>query len=323
MKSQYQLPVPSITDGLPRPMWSVLIPTHNCATYLQRTLVSVLQQDPGSDHMQIIVIDDYSTEDDPEKTVREIAGNRVEFIRQSQNIGKSRNYQTGLNASRGKLIHQLHGDDMVQDSFYESMETCFIDNPNISAFFCASDYIDENDQIKGCTGSIRKTTGHLEHFIENIYSQQLIQTPSIVLRRDVYEQLGGFDNRLNAFEDWEMWIRVANQFEFGFNASTKASYRVYPENTSHQSMLDGTRGRTRELTLKIVDRYVPNDIQKRCRKARSNALAEHLCCCLPIAVKHMKPSAWLTIFLGLLRHTKRPRLLLRAIRMSLQFHRFS
>ena len=53
-------------DPLPpdvgRPVWSVMIPTYNCARYLRETLASVLAQDPGPDQMQIEVIDDCSTD---------------------------------------------------------------------------------------------------------------------------------------------------------------------------------------------------------------------------------------------------------------------
>ena len=56
------LPVP---EGTPRPVWSVMIPTYNCAKYLRETLVSVLAQDPGPEQMQIEVVDDYSTKDEP------------------------------------------------------------------------------------------------------------------------------------------------------------------------------------------------------------------------------------------------------------------
>jgi|SRR5581483_9724411 len=53
--------IPPITDDLPRPLWSVLIPTYNCANYLRETLASVLAQDPGPAVMQIQVVDDCST----------------------------------------------------------------------------------------------------------------------------------------------------------------------------------------------------------------------------------------------------------------------
>src|SRR6476660_2949045 len=60
------------------PFWSVMIPTYNArADYLEETLRSVLQQDPGPDQMQIEVIDDASSNGAPTEFVRKLAGKRV------------------------------------------------------------------------------------------------------------------------------------------------------------------------------------------------------------------------------------------------------
>src|SRR5579872_4175700 len=71
----------------PRPFWTVMIPTYNRSTYLERTLRSVLAGDPGPEVMQIEVVDDASTVDDPEPVVRRVGGDRVSFFRQPRNLG--------------------------------------------------------------------------------------------------------------------------------------------------------------------------------------------------------------------------------------------
>ena len=81
-----------------------MIPTYNCANYLRETLTSVLAQDPGAEIMQIEVIDDCSTKDDPQAVVEELGKGRVIFYRQPQNVGHTKNFETCLTRSRGKLI---------------------------------------------------------------------------------------------------------------------------------------------------------------------------------------------------------------------------
>ena len=68
---QHYIKINQIADEVKRPLWSVIIPTYNCAEFLKQTLQSVLVQDPGEEVMEIIVIDDHSTKDDPEAVVKE------------------------------------------------------------------------------------------------------------------------------------------------------------------------------------------------------------------------------------------------------------
>src|SRR5207237_1950596 len=104
------MPVPA---GLERPLWSVMIPTFNRMTYLRRTLESVLVQDPGREQMQIEVVDDCSTVDDPEPVVHTTTGDRVAVIRNSLNLGLMRNLNRCIERARGHLVHILHSDDYV------------------------------------------------------------------------------------------------------------------------------------------------------------------------------------------------------------------
>ena len=78
-KHPYRATIPPILDGTARPLWSVMIPTYNCVNYLRETLASVLAQDPGPEIMQIEVVDDHSTKDDPAAVVEELGCGRVGF----------------------------------------------------------------------------------------------------------------------------------------------------------------------------------------------------------------------------------------------------
>src|SRR5919202_7111228 len=68
----HRAPVPPVETGVRRPRWSVMIPTYNCAGYLETALRGVLAQAPGPERIQIEVVDDHSTADDPEEVVRRV-----------------------------------------------------------------------------------------------------------------------------------------------------------------------------------------------------------------------------------------------------------
>ena len=186
-----------------------MIPTYNCASYLEATLRSVLAQDPGPEAMQIEVVDDHSTADDPEDVVARLGGGRVDFHRQPENVGVVGNLNTCLQRSRGELVHLLHGDDLVLEGFYRTLDERLREHPDAGAAYCRHLYVDEDGRRVDVAPLEPSASGILAEGARFLAAEQRIMTPCIVVRRSVYEELGGFDDRLACAEDWEMWVRVA------------------------------------------------------------------------------------------------------------------
>ncbi|MBD2343417.1 glycosyltransferase [Anabaena subtropica] len=254
----YRATIPPVPDGIHRPLWSVMIPSYNCASYLRETLASVLAQDPGLEMMQIEVIDDYSTKDDPEAVVAELGRGRVSFYRQPQNVGHTRNFETCLKRSRGKLIHLLHGDDCVREGFYLKMQQAFDERPEIGAAFCRHIFMDEHGNWQFLSELLQPKSGVLSNWLERIIVKQYIQTPSIVVRREVYESLGGFDRRLAWYEDWEMWVRIATEYGFWYEVEPLAIYRMHSASNSGRYVRTGKNIQDVRRGLEIVQSYLPN-----------------------------------------------------------------
>ncbi len=236
----HRAPLAALPADMPRPLWSVMIPTYNCADYLRETLASVLKQAPGPEIMQIEVIDDCSTQEDPAAVVAALGQGRVGFYRQPQNVGSVRNFQTCLERSRGQLIHLLHGDDCVRSGFYQTLQRAFATHPEIGAAFCRHVMIDAQGHWQYPSPLEQSQSGILDHWLERIGVEQRIQTPSMVVRRAVYEQLGGFDRRLSWTEDWEMWVRIAAHYPVWYEVTPLALYRLHAHSSS------GKRTRTGE-----------------------------------------------------------------------------
>ncbi|MEH1819261.1 MAG: glycosyltransferase [Nostoc sp.] len=254
----YRATIVPVSNETPRPLWSVMIPTYNCANYLRETLASVLAQDPGADVMQIEVIDDCSTKDDPKAVVEELGRGRVTFYRQPANIGYIRNFETCLQRSRGKLIHLLHGDDCIRDGFYRKMQRAFEQNLNIGAAFCRHIFMDQNSHWQFLSPLEQPKSDILSNWLEQIAMQQRIQTPSIVVRRNVYEQLGGFDRRFSCWcEDWEMWIRIAAHYPVWYEVEPLALYRKSSTSLTGESLRTGKNIQDFRKASEMVREYLP------------------------------------------------------------------
>lgn len=252
--------IPPVSAESARPLWSVMIPTFNCASFLRETLCSVLSQDPGPELMQIEVVDDFSTQDDPAEVVAELGRGRVTFYRQTQNVGHCRNFDTCLQRSRGRLIHVLHGDDRVQDGFYTTMGQAFAENHAIGAAFCRYISIDEHGNWQTISPLEQPDSGLVPNWLEKIAAGQRTQPPAMVVRRDVYERLGGFDRRISRYgEDWEMWVRIAAQYPVWYEVEPLALYRVHKSSLTGNSIRTGENAQDLRRVIEINRSYLPEE----------------------------------------------------------------
>jgi len=248
-----------VTSDVIRPLWSVMIPAYHCARYLRHTLESVLAQDPGPDAMQIEVVDDHSTADDPESVVAEVGHGRVAFHRQAANVGHVRNFNTCLARARGHLVHILHGDDAIRPGFYERMGAAFNQSPDAGAAFCRVIVMDEGGHWRDLKPLLQRDPGVLADALRRIVLEHPIQTPSIVVPRAVYEALGGFDSRFRTTgEDIEMWYRIAARYPVWYEPEPLALYRTHKSSLTGNALRTALNIREARLAVDSVRAYLPS-----------------------------------------------------------------
>lgn len=214
--------------GVPRPLVSVMIPTFNCAALLRICLESVLGQDLGPERMQIEVVDDCSTTDDPGAVVRDVGGDRVTFTRNAVNLGATGNFNECLRRSRGELVHVLHGDDLVLPGFYDEILRLAAIAPAAGLWSTRSIVIDEVGTIIWVTP---RSEQHEDAAVRDpgaLASMNTLQFASTVMRRSAVEASGGFVECLVHTADWEMWLRLTGEYGLARSALPLACYREFP-----------------------------------------------------------------------------------------------
>ena len=256
-----------LQSGVPRPLWSVMIPAYNCDTYLGKALRSVLEQDLGPENMQIEVVDDCSKNGNPEKIVRRLGHDRVEFFRQPKNIGPPANFNTCIKRARGRLIHILHGDDMINRGFYSHLGEAFGKEPSIGAVFCRSVFIDKNDRKFFLSHIEKKTPGIIPRWLEHISLMNWLQSSSIVVKRSVYEKIGGFCEELVHANDWDMWKRIALHYPVWHEPKPLAFYRyMHPSSHSYYLATSGANISDSRKAIRISRIYLPESIAEKLSK---------------------------------------------------------
>ncbi|HEY2580490.1 MAG TPA: glycosyltransferase [Mucilaginibacter sp.] len=263
-----------IADEAGRPLWSVMIPTYNCSNYLKQTLQSVLIQARNPEEMQIVVVDDCSTDDDVEAIVDDIGNGRIGFFRQTQNVGSLRNFETCINMATGKLIHILHGDDVIKPGFYSEVEDLFIKFPSVGAAFTSLSIIDERGDLISDFRQVQNYTGIVDNWLLKIASKQFAQVCAVVVKRAVYEELGSF-YAVHYGEDWEMWARIASKYPVAFSIKNLALYREHNDNISARSLSTNQNIKDLKKVFKIIENYVPQNKRKEIKKIASHNSANY------------------------------------------------
>jgi glycosyltransferase involved in cell wall biosynthesis len=247
--------VPPVNTPM-RPLWSIMIPAYNCSPYLKETLHSVLAQCKDRPEMQIEVIDDASTDEDVAQLVMSIGEGRIGYFRQRTNVGSLRNFHTCLLRAKGVYVHILHGDDKVCTGFYDRFEKCFADNRSAGAAYCRYSYIDENNKFLFHHELESVTEGILPDFVTRLGERQRIQYASMVVKREVYEALGGFYG-VEYGEDWEMWMRIASRYPIEYIPYVLAEYLKHSASISGRSMLTGKNVRDLCQVMQQIESLLP------------------------------------------------------------------
>jgi tetratricopeptide (TPR) repeat protein len=251
------LPLPPRTR---KPVWSVMITAYNRVNYLEHALRSVLDQAPDTEQMQIEVVNDGA----PAAIAAEIASlvehvgqGRVNFYRHPENIGHPHIFNLCIQRASGQWVHLLHDDDWVEPGFYAALQSGIEQNLEIGAAFCRCKIVNEAGQEHWISNLERSTPGILSNWLERIAAHCELQFPAIVVKRDVYETIGGFCAEANSAFDWEMWQRIAVHYSVWYEPQPLAYFRTHTEAESHQLMKSGQQIADSRKAIEIAQTYLP------------------------------------------------------------------
>ncbi|MBT3312279.1 MAG: glycosyltransferase [Desulfobacterales bacterium] len=189
-----------------KPFISVIIPTYNRSGFLREAIDSVLAQD--YDSFELIVVDDGSTD-----STKEILDSYMDdiIVLHQENKGVSAARNRGIKDSSGELIAFLDSDDLwlpgklsIQADFFES-------NPDI--MICQTEEIWIRKGIR-----VNPKKKHKKHsgmiFMESL-ALCLISPSAVMVRKDLFNKVGMFDETLPACEDYDLWLRVSCRYPAG------------------------------------------------------------------------------------------------------------
>lgn len=181
------------------PLVSVVIPTYNRVSVLERAIRSVLGQTFRD--FELVVVDDGSTDATPELLAR-FDGKLRPVFQENRGVAAARN--TGIGLSRGELLAFLDSDDEWLPHKLERQVALF--DPTRKAFVCHTDEI----WLRQGKRVLQKPTHRKQggRFFERALERCLISPSSVMISRSLLDDVGWFDEELPAAEDYDLWLRV-------------------------------------------------------------------------------------------------------------------
>ena len=216
------------------PLVSVIASCYNQSSFLLETLESIKNQ--TYKNIQLIMWDDCSSDNSVELIEEWIVNNQVDcvFLKHEKNMGICKSLNEAFGYVKGKYLQMVAMDDiLLPDKIERHVEILESSNEKDALVFSNGFIIDGNGYN---TGEL-----FLEYHgkkSENLYSgnyyQMLLTNPfmpamSILYKVSVIIQLNGWDENLK-FEDYDLLLRIAQQFDFIFDDSSTVKYRLHKTN---------------------------------------------------------------------------------------------
>ena len=212
-----------------KPLVSVVVASYNHQDYVQACLQSVLSQD--FQDFEIVITDDGSS-DETVANIQAIQDKRIHLKVLSQNSGACIALNDAILRSRGKYVAVLNSDDYFLPGKLSLQVNFLQSHPQAGAVFGLPSFVNEKGQAfedpahrdrDAFKSKEKKRHQWLRYFFDE---GNALCHPTVLIRRELYQQLGMYDPRLAQVPDLDMWIRLATRAQIHVLPQALTAFRV-------------------------------------------------------------------------------------------------
>jgi len=187
----------------------IIIPTFNRAQLLQRAVASILGQ--TSQNFQLIIVDDGSTDETSSILESYRAHSKITLLTQpNKGVSAARNF--GIRHSQSEWLAFLDSDDEWMPNKLQLSEKFINDNPDIDFFHTDELWIRNGTRVN----APKKFSKSSENIFERSLDFCLISPSTVVMRRDLFNQHGPFNEEYPVCEDYDLWNKILAHENIGF-----------------------------------------------------------------------------------------------------------
>lgn len=215
-----------------KPLVSICLPNYNYEKFISETIDSVLAQ--TYENFELIIFDNAST-DDSIKIIKSYNDHRIRVYQNETNISLYQNINNCIKEAKGELISVIHSDDKYEPDFLKEIVNAYIQNPK-NKVFVTGVYLwhsDENYQNPWHPFPDGGIKSRQEVLIRLCKENNIGNGVNVVFSKDCFPDKIMFSDKYRYSADYELWFRLAANYDFVYIPKILSYYRIHSSNLSH------------------------------------------------------------------------------------------
>lgn len=210
-----------------RPLVSILIRTCQRPDVLKNALNSVRNQ--TYKNIQAVIVEDGENKSE-DLLKREYSDINYVYKATGQKVGRSKAGNLALELAEGEYLNFLDDDDILLPEHVDKLVNTLINDKNLAAYSNAEEIqINVTSHTPYKYNVKRRLVRYHQPFNKLLlYTFNYIPIQSIMFHKELFTELGGLDDKLDALEDWDLWVRYSTKTDFTYvNETTSCYYTPY------------------------------------------------------------------------------------------------
>lgn len=210
------------------PFFSVIIPCFNSGKFIEATIASLSAQ--TFRNFEVVIVDDGSSDDTLDKCSRYFSTHDIkgQIVPRPATVKKGvascRNL--GVEVCNGEWVCFLDADDLFFPEKLETIHSKIQSYGQISqAYYHAVEHFENETNVK-IPLQLKERDECPVDILSELLESNFITTSSVTIKKDLFLELGGFNNELHGVEDYFMWLRVSKKTRWCYSNHALTNYRI-------------------------------------------------------------------------------------------------
>lgn len=250
------------------PTVSVIMPTLNNGAHIKQAVGSILEQ--SFSNFELLIVDDGSS-DGTVSQISEFTDERIRLVQRTDETGVASARNEGLRRSSGRYVAVHDGDDWSHPDRLRTQVAYLEKNPEVAVIGTGANLVDEDGTVRARRHVLESPSrADIETHTEFVHG-------SVMMRRDVLKRVGGYDEWFALAEDYELWLRLADEYavrnideplyyfrqhdqsQYSSNLEATKLYHLLALWKSHSKLSDDLRSRIDERGVETFYAFLSTD----------------------------------------------------------------